>query len=105
MKHVTTSANDSISNEDSTTDNDNDLHSKVTPIPTIMTTLNSTIKADNKKIQERCYGVFVQIAKNSSFMIKNFEKLNALLGRVDGQMNRFIEKLWSYSSFESETLW
>jgi hypothetical protein len=101
MKHATTSANNYVSVEDSTTGNENDLHSKVTPIPATITTLNSTIKADKKKFQERCYGVFVQMAKNGSVMINNFGKPNALLERVDGQMNKFIEKLWSYSSFKS----
>ena len=93
MKHVTTSASDSVSVEDNTTDNDNDLHSKDTPIPAMTTTPNSTTKVDKKNFQERCYGVFVQMAENSSVMVKNFEKTNALLERVDRQMDRLIDKL------------
>jgi hypothetical protein len=46
MKHVTASANDSISVEDSTTDNETDLHSKDIPLPATMTTPNSIIKDD-----------------------------------------------------------
>ena len=93
MKHVTASANDSVSMEDSTTDNETDLHSKDTAFSTTMTTPNSTIKVDKRNFQERCYGVFVQMAENSSVMVKNFEKTSALLERVDRQMDKLIEKL------------
>jgi hypothetical protein len=48
MKHVITSANDSVSVEDSTTDNENDLYSKDSLFPTTMTTPNSTIKVDKR---------------------------------------------------------
>ena len=88
MKHVTTSANDSVSLDDSTTENEND-----SPIPATTTTPNSTSKVDKRNFQERCYGVFVQMAENSSIMVKNFEKTNALLERVDQQMDRLIDKL------------
>ena len=88
MKHVTTSANDSVSVDDNNTENEND-----SPIPATTTILNSTIKVDKRNFQERCYGVFLQMAENCSLMVKNFEKTNALLERVDRQMDRLIDKL------------
>ena len=48
IKHVTASANNSVSVEDSTTDNETHLHSKDTPLPATMTTTNSTIKVDKR---------------------------------------------------------
>ena len=86
MKHVTSSANDSVTLEDSTIKNEND-----TPILATTTTPNSTSKVDKRNFQKRCYGVFVQMAENSSIMVKNFEKTDALLERVDQQMDRLIE--------------
>jgi hypothetical protein len=83
IKHVTTSAYDFVRMEDSTIDNENDLHLKDTSFSTIMTTPNSTIKIDKRNFQERCYGVFVQMAENSSIMVNFFEKTNTLLERVD----------------------
>ena len=56
-----------------------------------MVTPNLTIKVDKRNFQERCYGVFVQMAENNSVMVKNFEKINALLERVDRQMDRLID--------------
>ena len=91
MKHVTTSVNDYVSVKYSTTDNGNDLHSNDTLISATMTILNSTIKIDKRNFQKRCFGVFAQMAKNSSVMVKNFEKNNVLLERVDRQMDRLIE--------------
>ena len=93
MKHMTTSANDYVSIEDNTTNNENDLHLNDTPILAAMTTPNSTIKVDKRNFQERSYRVFVQMAENNSIMIINFEKPNLLLERVDRHMNRLIEKL------------
>ena len=90
---MTASTNDSVSVEDNTTDNENDLHSNDTPIPATMATPNSTIKVDMRNFQERCYRVFAQMAENSSVMIKNFEKTNALIERVYQQMDRLIDKL------------
>ena len=79
MKHVTTFANDSMSVEESTTDIKKDQNSNDIPIST--TTL--AIKVDKKNFQEQCYSVFIQMAKNSSVMVKNFEKTNALLEKVE----------------------
>ena len=53
MKHLTTSANDHVSVEDSTTENENDLHSNDSPIPTTTATSNSTIKVDERNFQKR----------------------------------------------------
>ena len=83
MKHVTASANDSLSVEDSTTDIEKDLHSKDTPTPTTTATPNSTTKVDKKNFQEQCYGVFIQMAENSLVMVQNFEKTNALPEKVE----------------------
>jgi len=58
-----------------------------------MVTPNLTIKVDNNNFQERCYEVFVQMADNSSVIVKNFEKTNVLLKMVDRQMDRLIKKL------------
>ena len=77
MKHVTASANDSMSVEESTTDIEKDQNSNDIPIST--TTL--AIKVDKKNFQEQCYSVFIQMAKKNSIMVKNFEKTNALLER------------------------
>ena len=65
IKHVTTSVNDYVSVKNSITYNKNDLYSKYTPIPVTMATPNSTIKVDKRNFQERCYGVFVQMAENN----------------------------------------
>ena len=80
MKYMTMSVDDYVSVEDSTIDIENCPHSKDTPTTT--TTLNLAIKVDNKNFQEHCYGVFVQMAKNNSIMVKNFEKTNASSERV-----------------------
>ena len=63
MKHVTTFASDSVSVEDNITDNENDLHSKDIPILAMTAIPNSTIKVDKRNFQERCYGIFVQMAE------------------------------------------
>ena len=87
MKHVTASANDSV--EESTIDIEKDQNSNDIPI----STTTPAIKVDKKNFQEQCYSVFIQMAKNSLVMVKNFEKTNALLEKVERQMNRLIDKL------------
>lgn len=89
MKHVTASANNSAISDDNTIDIDNDLHSKESPLPTP----NSAIKGDKKSFQEQCYGVFIKMAENSSVMVQNFQETNALLQKVERQMDRLIDKL------------
>ena len=89
MKHVIASANDSMNVEESTMDIQNDQNSNGIP----MLTTTSAIKVDKKNFQKQCYGVFVQMAENSSVMVKNFEKTNALLEKVERQMDRLIDKL------------
>ena len=79
MKHVTASANDSMSVEENTTNIEKDQNSNNIPIST--TTL--AIKMDKKNFQKQCYNVFIQMAENSSVMVKNFEKTNALLEKVE----------------------
>lgn len=90
-KHVTASANDSASVGDSTTDIEKHPSSSDTPTPAPSQTLAT--KVDKKNFQEQCYGVFMQMAENSSVMVKNFEKTNALLENVERQMDRLIDKL------------
>lgn len=81
MKHVTTSAKDYVSVEDSTTDIEKDLHSNDTPTTTA--TPNSTTKVDKKNFQEQCFGLFFQMAKNSSIMVNFFEKTDASLEMIE----------------------
>jgi hypothetical protein len=54
---------------------------------------NSSVKFGKKNFQEQTYGLFTQMVENSSVMVKNFEKTNALLEKVERQMDRLIEKL------------
>ena len=89
MKHVTASANDSMNVEESTMDIQKDQNSNDIP----MSTTTLAIKVDKKKFQKQCYSIFVQMAENSSVMVKNFEKTNALLKKVERQMDRLIDKL------------
>jgi hypothetical protein len=52
---------------------------------------------DNLKQQNgldsSCKVALTQMVENSSVMVKNFEKTNALLVKVEHQMDRFIDKL------------
>ena len=89
MKHVTASANDSMNIEVSTMDIQNDQNSNDIP----MSTTTPAIKVDKKNFQEQCYDIFVQMAENNSVMVKNFEKTNALVEKVEWQMDRLIDKL------------
>jgi len=58
-------------------DNEKDSNSGNTPI------LTPTTKVDKKNFQKQCYGVFMQMAKNSLVIVKNFEKNNTLLEKVE----------------------
>lgn len=86
MKHVTASANNSTCVEGSKDEVEKEQNSEVVP--------TSSLKSDSKKsFQEQCFGVFMQMAENSTTMVKNFEKTNVLLEKVERQMDRLIDKL------------
>jgi hypothetical protein len=85
MKHVTASANGSTCIEDSTEKPEKEQISEPTS--------TSSLKSGKKSFQEQIFGLFTQMVENSSVMVKNFEKTNALLERVDRQMDRLIDKL------------
>jgi hypothetical protein len=85
MKHVTASANGSTCIEDSTEEPEKEQISEPTP--------TSSLKSGKKSFQEQTFGLFTQMVENNSVMVKNFEKTNALLERVDRQMDRLIDKL------------
>jgi hypothetical protein len=54
---------------------------------------NSSVKSGKKNFQEQTYNLFTQMVENSSVLVKNFEKTNALLEKVEHQMDRLIDKL------------
>ena len=56
-------------------------------------TLTSSLKSGKKSFQEQNFGLFIQMVENNFVMVKNFEKTNVLLERVDRQMDRLIDKL------------
>ena len=85
MKHFTASANGSTCIEDSTEEPDKEQISE--PIP------SSSLKSGKKNFHEETFGLFTQMVENNSIMVKNFEKTNALLERVDRQMDRLIDIL------------
>ena len=76
---MTISANDSMSIEESTTNIEKDQNSN----DILISTTALAIKVDKKNFQKQCYGIFIQMVENSSVMVKNFEKTNALLEKVE----------------------
>jgi hypothetical protein len=85
MKHATAYANDSTCIEDSVEELEKEQILEPTP--------TSSLKSGKKNFQKQTFGLFIQMVKNNSIMVKNFEKTNALLERVDRQIDRLIDKL------------
>jgi hypothetical protein len=85
MKHVIASANGSTCIEDNTEEPEKKQISEPTP--------TSSVKSGKKNFQEQTFGLFIQMIENNYVMVKNFEKTNALLERVDRQIDRLIDKL------------
>jgi hypothetical protein len=84
-KHVTASANESNSVQDIIEESEKGQ--------SLDGNTNSLVKSSKKNFQEQTYGLFTQMVENSSVMVKNFEKTNALLEKVERQMDRLIDKL------------
>jgi len=56
-------------------------------------TTNSSKKQTKKNLQDQTHSMFTQMVENSTMMVRNFEKTNALLEKVERQMDRLIDKL------------
>jgi hypothetical protein len=86
-KHVTVSANESNSVQD--------IIKESEKRQSLDGNTNSSVKFGKKNFQEQTYGLFTQMVKNNSVIVKNFDKTNALLEKVEPQMDRLINKLWN----------
>lgn len=87
-KHVTSTASDTTpfqASQDSEEGVEKDQKSA--------TTTNSSQKQTKKNFQDQTLGMFTQMIENSTIMVRNFEKTNALLEKVERQMDRLIDKL------------
>ena len=86
MKHV--SATTSSYGENQSNSTPNEVESLTTTIPT----LPSTSKG-KENFQERAIGIFEKMAKNSTNLMKCFERNNELLQNLDNQFDCLINKL------------
>lgn len=87
-KHVTSTASDTTpvqASQDSDEGGNKEQNSA--------TTTSSSQKQAKKTFQDQTLGMFTQMVENSTIMVKNFEKTNALLEKVEHQMDRLIDKL------------
>jgi PAB1-binding protein PBP1 len=86
MKHVSATTNDHIQlQSNSTPDGDGESAS---------TTIQSTPTSKGKQtFHDRAIQIFEKMAETSTGLMKNFEKTNELLERVDHQFDRLINKL------------
>ena len=87
MKHVTASANDadlpSSQSQDNCSQEDTNTQHSNPP----------SASKSKQNFYDRAISIFEKMVENSTVMMHNFEKTNALLERVDYQMDRLINKL------------
>lgn len=87
-KHVTSTASDNTPFQAS-----QDSEERVGKGQNSATTTSSSQKQTKKNFQDQTLGMFTQMVDNSTIMVRNFEKTNALLEKVERQMDRLIDKL------------
>ena len=82
-KHVTTSAKESNSVQD--------IIKELEKGQSLDGNTNSLVKSGKKNFQERTYSLFIQMVESNFVMVKNFEKTNALLEKVEHQIDRLLD--------------
>ncbi len=87
MKHVSATTTDQTDVDSNISPDEDDLSKS-----NLMSTPPSTSKG-KQNFHSRAIDIFEKMAETSTSLIKNFERTNQLLERVDYQFDRLINKL------------
>ena len=92
IKHVTTSANKS-SDQPTTLAIQQENTNFLDIEPTLEPTSQYALKNGKKSFYDEAICMFSKMIENNSNMVRNLEKSNVLLKRVDRQIDKLIDKL------------